>query len=96
MRNLLEKFGLDGNGRVALTDVNKRIIEKNGITEEVAVVSYRKLLQEAKENNIYFEEISKKENEYGTQDLKIETEKNGEKIQITLELDKKEITHSYY
>ena len=96
MRNLLEKFGLDGNGRVALTEANKRTIEKNGITEEVAVVSYRKLLQEAKEKNIHFEEISRKENEYGTQDLKIETEENGEKIQITLELDKKEITHSYY
>jgi len=94
--NLLEKFGLDGNGKIALTDANKRKIEVNGKTEEIAVVSYRKLLQEFKKNNIEVTEISRKTNEYGTQDLKIEIEKNGDIIQITLELDKKEITHSYF
>ena len=92
LKTILEKFGMEGNGKITKTKYNTRKIEVNGKTQEIAVVSYRKLLQEFKKSNIKVTEISRKTNEYGTQDLKIEIDG----FKITLELDKKEITHSYY
>lgn len=92
LKTILEKFGMEGNGKITKTKYNTRKIEVNGKTEEIAVVSYRKLLQELKNNNIEAIEINRQANEYGTEDIKIEIDG----FKITIEINKKEITHCYY
>lgn len=93
MNNLLKTWGLDGNGKIEMTEANKRIIG----TEEIAIVSLRKIIQEAKKMNIKFEIINSINNEFGAEDLKVNTvDEEGNETTITVEVSKKEITHSYY
>ena len=93
MKNtILKKFGMEGNGKITKTEYNTREIEVNGEKENIAVVSYRKFIQELKNNNIETIEINRQANEYGTEDVKIEIEG----LKITVEVNKKEITHCYY
>lgn len=92
IKKILEKFGMDGNGKITKTEYNKRDIEIDGKKESVAVVSYRKFIQECNKNNMIVEEISRQANEYGSEDIKIEIND----FKITIEVNKKEITHCYY
>ena len=93
MKNtILKKFGMEGNGKIIKTEYNTREIEVNGKKESIAVVSYRKFIQELKNNNIDTIEINRQVNECGAEVVKIEIEG----LEITVEVNKKEITHCQY
>ena len=87
MRNLkmelVERFGMDGAGKLAETDWLGRD-NSNVTVEEFEIWSGAKL-------------DKKTSNEYDTEDCKITLiNENGDDFEITLEIKDEEITHSYY
>lgn len=93
--SFLKEWGMNGNGKIELTEKNKEWFSDSDYPSERTFAEFRAIvtLRRLNKNIEGLQEVSRKQNEYGNQDIKFRVEE----FEFTVELNEENlITHCYY